>query len=132
MSTEKKEIKFLNNKPELDQFYRNSRQNIEDPIFTGFTLSIDTLHSPLFYALAGDEYVVSETLRSAGGRDTSLAYKIEEKLSNMYKFSVMGSPDSYEINTIAAKDKFFSNGNDRRPGYGLWRTHMVLVMRMIM
>ena len=123
MSTEKKEIKFLNNKPELDQFYRNSRQNIEDPIFTGFTLSIDTLHSPLFYALAGDEYVVSETLRSAGGKDTSLAYKIEEKLSDLYKYSIMGSPDSYEINTIAAKDKFFSNGNDRRPGYGLWEKY---------
>ena len=123
MSTEKKEIKFLNNKSELDQFYRNARCNIEDPIFTGFTLSIDTHHSPLFYALAGDEYVVSETLRSAGGRDTSLAFKIEEKLSNIYKYSIMGTPDSYEINTIAAKDKFFSNGNDRRPGYGLWEKY---------
>ena len=123
MSTEKKEIKFLNNKSELDQFYRNARCNIEDPIFTGFTLSIDTLHSPLFYALAGDEYIVSETLRSAGGKDTSLAFKIEEKLSDLYKYSIMGSPDSYEINTIAAKDKFFSNGNDRRPGYGLWEKY---------
>ena len=125
MSTEVKDIKFLGSKSELDHFYRNSRQNIEDPIFTGFTLSIDTLHSPLFYALAGDEYVVSETLRSAGGRDTSLAFKIEEKLSNMYKYSVMGSPDSYEINTIEAKDKFFSNGNDRRPGYGLWEKYQL-------
>ena len=29
--------------------YRNDRNTLEDPIITGFTLDIDTLHSPLFY-----------------------------------------------------------------------------------
>lgn len=118
MSTEVKDMRFLD-KVSLDQFYKNSRYNIEDPLFTGFTLNIDTLHSPLFYALAGDEYIASETLRSPEGTDTTLADKIEKKLSYMYKYAVMGAPDTYEINTIPAKD-IFGPINERRPGYGNW------------
>ena len=118
MSTEINDIRFLN-QTSLRQFYQNSRNNIEDPIFTGFTMEIDTLHSPLFFALAGDEYVNSETLRSAEGTDTGLAQKIEEKLAYVNKFRITGNPDSYEINTLEAKDKF-GTFNDRRPGYGLW------------
>ena len=118
MSTEVNDIRFLN-RASLRQFYENSRNNIEDPIFTGFTMEIDKLHSPLFFALAGDEYIASETLRSAEGTDTTLAGKIEEKLADVNRLAITGNPDSYEINTIQAKDKFGST-NDRRPGYGLW------------
>ena len=118
MSTEVNDIRFLN-RSSLRQFYENSRNNIEDPIFTGFTMEIDKLHSPLFFALAGDEYIASETLRSAEGTDTTLAGKIEEKLADVNRLAITGNPDSYEINTIQAKDKFGST-NDMRPGYGLW------------
>ena len=118
MSTEVNDIRFLN-RASLRQFYQNSRNNIEDPIFTGFTMEIDKLHSPLFFALAGDEYIATETLRSPEGTYIDLAEKIEEKLAYVNKYAITGNPDSYEINTLQAKDKFGST-NDRRPGYGLW------------
>jgi len=116
MSTERIDIRYANNA--LEQYYRNSRNNIEDPIFTGFTFDIDVLHSPLFYALAGTEYQAAEILRSAGGMDTTLAKIIEDKLSDMYKYNIIGFPDSYEINTLAAKDEL-SSSDRRKIGYGL-------------
>ena len=114
MSTERIDIRYANKA--LEQFYRNSRNNIEDPIFTGFTFDIDTLHSPLFYALAGTEYY--ESLRSPGGTDTTLSETIENKLAHVYKYNIVGSPDSYEINTLAAKDELLSSDR-RKIGYGL-------------
>ena len=117
MSKDRNDIRYAN--MALEQYYRNSRNNIEDPLFTGFTFDIDTLHSPLFYALAGTEYQASETLRSSGGTDTTLAKAIEDKLSYVYKYNIVGFPDSYEINTLAAKDELSSNDR-RKAGYGLF------------
>lgn len=117
MSTDVKDIKYLNG-ASLRQYYENSRNNIEDPIFTGFTLDIDKLHSPLFYALAGDEYMEAESLRSPDGTNTSLAAKIEEKLAYVNKYNIIGAPDSYEINTLEAKSKIGSDSR-RKAGYGL-------------
>lgn len=121
MSTVVNDIRFLH-RASLRQFYQNSKNSIEDPIFTGFTMEIDKLHSPLFFALAGDEYTKAETLRSADGVDTELANKIEDKLNYVNKIAITGFPDSYEISTIQAKDKFGSS-NGRRPGYGLWEKY---------
>lgn len=117
MSTDVKDIKFLNG-ASLRQYYENSRNNIEDPIFTGFTLDIDKLHSPLFYALAGDEYMEAESLRSPDGTNTSLAAKIEQKLAYVNKYNIVASPDSYEINTLDAKSSLGSDSR-RKAGYGL-------------
>ena len=114
---EKNTLKFNTYKPggaKFDQFYQNSKNNIEDPIFTGFTFDIDELNSPLFFTLCGDEY--NESLRSLSGTKTDLSTKIEEKLSSVYKFHINGTPDSYEINTTYTKDML---GNDHRAGYGL-------------
>lgn len=122
MSTDRIDIRYANKA--LEQYYRNSRYNIEDPLFTGFTFDIDTLHSPLFYALAGTEYKAAETLRSAGGTDTTLSKIIEQKLSDVYKFNIVGSPDSYEINTLHAKDEL-SSMDRRKVGYGLWDKYYI-------
>lgn len=112
MSTKINDIRFLNG-TSLKQYYANSRNTIEDPLFTGFTFAIDTEHSPLFFALAGKEYY--ESLRSESGTSTELSQLIETKLSDMYKYHIYGAPDTYEMNTISTKDLL----NDRRAGYGL-------------
>ena len=114
MPTTPHDMRYLN-RISLKKYYENSRNSIEDPLFTGFTLDIDQLHSPLFYALAGDEYNKSESLRSSEGTNVDLAKSIEEKLNNVYKLHVYGSPNSYEINTLYTKDTL----GDRRAGYGL-------------
>ena len=111
-------MRYLN-KISLKKYYENSRNNIEDPLFTGFTLDIDTLNSPLFFALCADEYV--ESLRSSDGTDAKLSGKIEEKLQDVYKFHIYGAPDSYEINTLYTKDTL----GDRRAGYGLQDKHYI-------
>ena len=98
------------NKKFLYKYYTNSRNNIEDPIFTGFTLDIDMLNSPLFYA----PYDTTEILRG-NGSDTELADKIETRLTTLNKVFFEGSPNTYEINTIKAKDEL----GDRLAGYGL-------------
>ena len=116
MSTVPNDIRFLNG-VSLKQYYRNSRNNIEDPIFTGFTVEIDEEHSPLFFG--GREYYdYTTSLRSPDGTDTGLANAIESRLKKMYSDSVIGSPDTYEINTLFAKDPF-SSSNERKIGYGL-------------
>lgn len=129
MAKDVNNIKFLNTHNALSNVYslkneysQNSKNSIEDPIFTGFTLSIDTLHSPLFFTgEPGDTTYdnVTDTLRSAEGSDTSLADKIEEKLKKMYDLSIVGFPNTYEIRTISAKDPFDTSTNSRKPGYGL-------------
>lgn len=98
------------NKKFLYKYYTNSRNNIEDPIFTGFTLDIDMLNSPLFYA----PYDTTEILRGDGS-DTELADKIETRLTTLNKVFFEGSPNTYEINTVKAKDEL----GDRLAGYGL-------------
>lgn len=108
-------IRYLD-KVSLQKFYANSKNSIEDPIFTGFTLDIDTLHSPLFYALAGEEY--SESLRSPDGTNAELSKQIEDKLKELYQIRITGTPDSYELNTLNAKEPISSN-NQRKVGYGL-------------
>lgn len=113
---------YLNDKVSTRDFYttyRNNKNKIEDPIITGFTFDIDILHSPLFFALAADEY--NESLRSSGGTDTSLAFKIESKLEDVYKFHIASTPDSYEINTLKAKDEI----GDRKAGYGLQEKYYI-------
>lgn len=112
MSTSNNNMRFLN-RVSLDKFYRNSRNNIEDPLFTGFTFDIDTLNSPLFFALCGDEYY--ESLRSIG-KDTTLSEKIENKLKIAYNQHIENAPDSYEINAVYAKDSLDEN---HKAGYGL-------------
>ena len=94
----------------LYKYYANSRNSIEDPIFTGFTLDIDMLNSPLFYA----PYDTTEILRGDGS-DTELADKIETRLTTLNKVFFEGNPNTYEINTIKAKDEL----SDRLAGYGL-------------
>lgn len=98
------------NKKFLYKYYTNSRNSIEDPIFTGFTLDIDMLNSPLFYA----PYDTTEILRGDGS-DTELAEKIENRLTTLNKVFFEGNPNTYEINTIKAKDEL----GDRLAGYGL-------------
>lgn len=117
MSTDNK-FRFLNSHASLIKYYENAKYSIEDPIFTGFTLDIDTLHSPLFYALAGTEY--NESLRTKSGENTELSNLIEEKLERVYKYSIIGSPNSYEINNLEVKSEL--NG-ERRAGYGLQESY---------
>lgn len=116
MSTTDKNMRFNTYAPgnKFDKFYVNSKNNIEDPIFTGFTFDIDTLNSPLFFSLCGYEY--DESLRSKNGTNRELSDKIEEKLENAYKYHISGAPESYEINTVYTKDDI---GDNHKAGYGL-------------
>lgn len=101
--------------------FKNDSNSIDDPIFTGFTFDIDTLHSPLFYTGSVDPNSISDTLRysSMESSDKSgLAAKIEEQLTKVYKTAIIGSPDSYEINSLNAKD-IISYMDRHRSGYGL-------------
>ena len=122
MATDKIDMRFFD-KTSIQKYYANSKNGIEDPIFTGFTFAIDTLHSPLFYIPDAYKNVV-ETLVSPSrtyADDSSLAKKIEENLQYINQFAITAHPDTYEINTINVKDPFGSN-NLRRPGYGLFDT----------
>ena len=122
MATDKIDMRFFD-KASIQKYYANSKNGIEDPIFTGFTFAIDTLHSPLFFIPDTYEGVV-ETLVSPNrtpADDNSLANKIEERLKYVNQFAITANPDTYEINTINVKDSFGSN-NSRRPGYGLFDT----------
>ena len=114
---ENRDIRFLNTHDSLRKYYSNSKNNIEDPIFTGFTLDIDIKHSPLFFALCEDEY--NESLRSPEGENIELSKKIEEKLEEVNRFEIMASPHSYTITTMRAKDSFGDN-NQREIGYGIF------------
>lgn len=80
--------------------YRNSENHIDDPIFTGFTFSIDTNTSPLF---AGN-YVYSE----------NLARVIEDKLKSLNATFM----NEMEIWAKQTKSKFNNTGNETI-GYGM-------------
>ena len=120
MAAPNNNMKFLNDNVTLREYYRNSANNIEDPIFTGFTLSIDKEHSPLFFSLAGSEVV--DTLVSESGVGAEWIKKEEEMLRDMNAYHIVSLPDSYEINTIEAKNLLGSN-NDRRGGYGIFNKY---------
>ena len=101
--------------------FKNDNNSIDDPIFTGFTFDIDMLHSPLFYTGTVDPDSVSTTLRQSSTEtddNNGLASKIEENLTNVYKTAIIGSPDSYEINTLNTKD-IISYMDRHRAGYGM-------------
>ena len=101
--------------------FKNDSNNIDDPIFTGFTFDIDTIHSPLFYTGSIDTNSILDTLRNSGTESSdknSLASKIEEQLVNVYKLAIVGSPDSYEISSLNTKD-IISYMDSHRAGYGL-------------
>ena len=114
---EPKDIRFLNDKASLFKYYANSRNNIEDPLFTGFTLVLDELHSPLFKSLIDPDDI--ETLRSPDGSDSELAEMLENQLNYINRTSFVATPDTYEMNTLFVKDPF-NDTNKRRPGYGLF------------
>ena len=116
------DINFLNTHDLLRKYCKNSSNSIEDPIFTGFTFDIDRLHSPLFYSVCEQEF--TDSLRSPGGMDTKIAEEIEEKLKHVNDVQVIGSPNTYEILTVDAKNPFGSD-NRRKPGYGLWENHYI-------
>lgn len=122
MATDNIDMRFFD-KTSIQKYYANSKNGIEDPIFTGFTFAIDTLHSPLFFI--PDTYEdAAETLvfpSRISASDNSLARKIEDNLKYINQFAITANPDTYEINTINVKDSFGSN-NLRRPGYGLFDT----------
>lgn len=116
------DINFLNTHDLLRKYCKNSSNSIEDPIFTGFTFDIDRLHSPLFYSVCEQEF--TDSLRSYRGTDTKIAKEIEEKLKYVNDVHVVGSPNTYEILTVDAKNRFATD-NRRKPGYGLWENHYI-------
>jgi len=122
---DKLDIKFLNSHSQIRKYCKNSTNSIEDPIFTGFTMSIDTLHSPLFKVLCEKEF--DDTLRSPEGREDttggkiSISNSIEEQLKKVYG-NISSNINTYGISSIKAKDSFSSN-NRRKPGYGLQEWH---------
>ena len=77
-----------NRKNNFYQNYKNFENDLEDPIFTGFTLSINEQHSPLFSG--GLTYSYTGSIQNQEKSDTtisvnahSLASQIENKLKNM-------------------------------------------------
>lgn len=108
-----KDLSYLNTHDRLENYYRNSSNSIEDPLFTGFTLAIDNVHSPLFTSCCGAEVI--DSLRSSSGNNTDIATAMEESLKEMFKVHIYPNPDTYEITTLGAKDSI----GDRLAGYGL-------------
>lgn len=105
----------VNSKTNFYKYYRNDVNSIDDPIFTGFTFDIDILHSPLFFTGTGDNYTTLDSLK--GNDSTSLAKSIENRLEYVYKTGILGSINSYEINTMSSKD--YIDDNTFKAGYGL-------------
>ena len=89
-----------NRKNNYFQNYKNSENNIDDPIFTGFTFAIDTIHSPLFYG----NYEIND----------GLAGRIETNLKSVW--NEINSNDSYDIQSFVIRDTF---DNGKTIGYGL-------------
>lgn len=97
--------------------YRNGNADIDDPIFTGFTLSIDRLNSPLFYTIGDYDGLASgreKTDESSFVRN--LSDEIENCIRNNYAKYVRGASNSYDISSILVKDKF---PNEDGIGYGM-------------
>lgn len=95
--------------------YFNNDQSIDDPVFTGFSMSIDDLTSPLFFTNGMD---AEQTLRNNNGGNADLATSIEKHLEKVNNVYIKGNPDDYEINTKSVKDSIDYNEN-YRAGYGL-------------
>lgn len=97
--------------------YRNGNADIDDPIFTGFTLSIDRLNSPLFYTIGEYDGLASGRERNDGSSFVrNISDEIENCLRNNYAKYVRGSTNSYDISSILVKDKY---QNGESIGYGM-------------
>ena len=82
------------------QNYKNFNNDIDDPIYTGFTLSFDTLKSPLFF----NNYTIND----------GLSGKIEKNLENVW--NTISSHDEYDIISLISRDEF---SDSSYIGYGL-------------
>jgi predicted nucleic acid-binding Zn-ribbon protein len=97
--------------------YSNGNADIDDPIFTGFTLSIDRLNSPLFYTIGEYDGLASGRTRSDRSAFVrNISDEIENCLRNNYAKYVRGASNSYDISSILVKDEF-PNGDNI--GYGM-------------
>ena len=118
MTDPSRNIRFLNTHTDLKQFCKNSTNKIEDPIFTGFTMTIDEKHSPLFFSLISNEN--KETLRG-DGNDNTLAKQWEDALEKMNLEHNEMFSDQYELYTLNSKNTI----GDRRAGYGLQEKYYI-------
>jgi hypothetical protein len=101
-----------------DFSYRNSNADIDDPIFTGFTLSIDRLNSPLFYTIGEYDGSADGRKRNSGGAfRRNIADQIENCLRNNYSSLIRASVNSYDISAILTKEKY--PNSDEKIGYGM-------------
>ena len=97
--------------------YRNGNADIDDPIFTGFTLSIDRLNSPLFYTIGDYDGLASGREKTDESNFVrNLSDEIENCIRNNYAKYVRGASNSYDISSILVKDKF---PNEDGIGYGM-------------
>lgn len=97
--------------------YKNGNADIDDPIFTGFTLSIDKLNSPLFYTIGEYDGLASGRTKNNGSQSTrNVADEIENCLSTNYSSLIRGSVNSYDIAALLVKDKYPDGGE---VGYGI-------------
>lgn len=97
--------------------YRNGNADIDDPIFTGFTLSIDRLNSPLFYTIGEYDGLASGREKTDESNFVrNLSDEIENCIRNNYAKYVRGASNSYDISSILVKDKF---PNEDGIGYGM-------------
>lgn len=101
-----------------DFSYRNSNADIEDPIFTGFTLSIDKLNSPLFYTIGEYDGAADGRLKNDGSAfSRNISDQIENCLKVNYSKFMRGAVNTYEIASLIVKDKF--PDTDSEIGYGM-------------
>ena len=101
-----------------DFSYRNSNADIEDPIFTGFTLSIDKLNSPLFYTIGEYDGAADGRIKNDGSEfSRNIADQIENCLKNNHSSLIRAAINSYDIAAILVKDKY--PGDDAEIGYGM-------------
>lgn len=110
--------RFWGKQYSADFSYRNSNADIDDPIFTGFTLSIDKLNSPLFYTIGQYDSVASGRTHNDGTASTrNLADEIENCIRNNYSSLIRGAVNSYDIASLITKEKY--PGSDAEIGYGM-------------
>ena len=92
--------------------YMNGNADIDDPIFTGFTLSIDKLSSPLFFTIGDYDGLASGRTRNDGSQSVrNIADEIENCLSKNYSTYIRGAVNSYELKALITKDKFPDGGS---------------------
>jgi hypothetical protein len=99
--------------------YKNNNNSIDDPIFTGFTLSIDKLNSPLFYTIGQYDGVAEGRRRDDGPMASrNIADEIENCLRVNYSKYIRGAVNTYDINALLSKDTYpFPMGEEI--GYGM-------------